>query len=154
MRGFKVYLAGPLFSLAEREFNKGLVNALREKLPNLKLNFIVPQDYAATIHGQTRFLDSVFEHCMKSIDEADAMLCILEGSDVDSGTCIEMGYAYARGKPIIGVRTDFRASEDKGVNLMVSKVCREFVRLSSSQVAQDELIEEVSAALRRVLTSQ
>ena len=151
MRGFKVYLAGPLFSLAEREFNKRLVNALREKLPNL--NFIVPQDYAATIHGQTRFLDSVFEHCIKSIDEADAMLCILEGPDVDSGTCIEMGYAYARGKPIIGVRTDFRASEDKGVNLMVSKVCREFVGLSGSRVTEEKLIEEVVVALSRVLAS-
>jgi len=152
MRRFKVYLAGPLFSLGERTFNERFVSALRKKMPNL--NIIVPQVYAAEIYGQKGFINSMFEHCVKSIGEADALLCILDGSDVDSGTCVEMGYAYACGKPIIGVRTDSRASEDRGVNLMVSKVCREFIRFSSSRVTEDELIKEVIAALRRVLPSQ
>jgi nucleoside 2-deoxyribosyltransferase len=40
---------------------------------------------------------------------------------------VEIGYAYALKKPIVGVRTDFRASEDRGVNLMVSHACSRLV---------------------------
>ena len=69
----------------------------------------------------------LFDRCIQSVDEADVILAMLDGSDVDSGTCVELGYAYAKNKPIIGVRTDYRSLEDKGVNLMVSNVCTKMI---------------------------
>jgi nucleoside 2-deoxyribosyltransferase len=36
------------------------------------------------------------------------MVAILDGSQVDDGTAWEIGYAYARGLPVWGLRTDFR----------------------------------------------
>ena len=50
------------------------------------------------------------------------MLAVLDGADVDSGTAAEIGYAFARGKRILGYRGDFRLAADNVgsiVNLQV-----------------------------------
>jgi nucleoside 2-deoxyribosyltransferase len=52
----------------------------------------------------------------------DAVLAILDGPDVDSGTAAEVGFAAALGKPAVGLRLDFRPSGDNEgttVNLQV-----------------------------------
>ena len=47
-----------------------------------------------------------------AIDDSDAVVALLDGPQVDDGTAWEIGYAYARGKPIVGIRTDFRNAGD------------------------------------------
>jgi nucleoside 2-deoxyribosyltransferase len=42
-----------------------------------------------------------------AIDAAQAVVAVLDGTDVDSGTAAEIGYAFARGKLIVGYRGDF-----------------------------------------------
>lgn len=62
-----------------------------------------------------------------AIDGCDLVLAILDGVDVDSGTASEIGYAFARGKPIMGYRSDFRLSSDNEgsiVNLQVEYFIR------------------------------
>ena len=57
-----------------------------------------------------------------AIDAAHGVIAILDGTDVDSGTAAEIGYAFARGKRIVGYRGDFRLSADNEggtVNLQV-----------------------------------
>ena len=53
------------------------------------------------------------------MNSSDIVVAVLDGVDVDSGTAWEIGYAYSREKPIIGIRTDFRTLSDGIVNLMV-----------------------------------
>jgi nucleoside 2-deoxyribosyltransferase len=56
------------------------------------------------------------------IEACDVVFAVLDGVDVDSGTAAEIGYAFARGKPILGYRGDFRLSADNEgsiVNLQV-----------------------------------
>jgi nucleoside 2-deoxyribosyltransferase len=98
----QIYLAGPLFSKAERDFNI----YLRDRLVEMGFNVFLPQ-----VDGED----------IKGIDEADVILAVLDGgSDVDSGTAWEMGYAYARGKRVLGLKTDFRTFGEEGiVNLMM-----------------------------------
>lgn len=56
------------------------------------------------------------------------VLIILDGTDADSGSCFEMGYAFAKGLPIVGLRTDFRGSgEHMGLNLMLTHSCTHLV---------------------------
>jgi nucleoside 2-deoxyribosyltransferase len=43
------------------------------------------------------------------IDEAEALVAVMDGPDPDSGTCWEVGYAHGTKKPIVLVRTDFRS---------------------------------------------
>ena len=56
------------------------------------------------------------------IREAAAVLALLDGVDVDSGTAAEVGYAAALGIPVVGLRTDLRRAGDNAattVNLQV-----------------------------------
>lgn len=62
------------------------------------------------------------ENNKKAIDASNGLVAILDGTDVDSGTAAEVGYAFARGKSIVGYRGDFRlCSDNEGaiVNLQV-----------------------------------
>ena len=115
-----VYLAGPLFTTAEREFNEKLARLIESKTD---LKVVLPQQRASEILARNGSLQDIYTDCVSQAKSADLIIAIVEGSDADSGTCIEMGIAYAAGKPIIGVRSDFRASEDRGLNLMVSNIC-------------------------------
>ncbi|MGH2912324.1 MAG: nucleoside 2-deoxyribosyltransferase [Solirubrobacteraceae bacterium] len=57
-----------------------------------------------------------------NIEQADALLAILDGTDVDSGTAAEIGFAAALKKPIVGLRLDKRqAGDNEGakVNMQV-----------------------------------
>ena len=55
------------------------------------------------------------------LEAADAVLAVLDGPDVDSGTAAEVGWAAAHDTPVIGLRTDFRLADHEAaiVNLQV-----------------------------------
>jgi uncharacterized protein (DUF952 family)/nucleoside 2-deoxyribosyltransferase len=56
------------------------------------------------------------------IERATAIFAVLDGTDVDSGTAAEIGYASGLGRTIVGLRTDFRMAGDNTaapVNLQV-----------------------------------
>jgi len=150
MKKIKIYIAGPLFSVAERNFNRALADALKSRIPNCTVS--LPQEYAKTIVGQTGFIEHMFDYCVRAMVNSDVVVAILDGPDVDAGTCVEIGYAYAHGKPIIGVRTDFRASEDSGVNLMVSKACAEIIWLRDSSVELNHVVDEILHAVKRLFS--
>jgi nucleoside 2-deoxyribosyltransferase len=64
----------------------------------------------------------------RALDAARGVVAVLDGVDVDSGTAAEIGYAFARGKLIVGYRGDFRLSADNEggtVNLQVEYFIRE-----------------------------
>jgi nucleoside 2-deoxyribosyltransferase len=138
-----VYLAGPLFSLAEQQFNIQLAAAL-QSVPG-QISVILPQERAQELLAQEEGQQLVFEDCIRMVERCDAVVAILDGADADSGTCIELGFAYAQRKPIIGVRTDFRGSEDRGLNLMVARVCTALLVDNVSSI--DDLAASVYRAL-------
>lgn len=58
----------------------------------------------------------------EAIKKGRLVVAILDGTDVDSGTASEIGFAANMGRPIIGYRGDFRLSADNPgsiVNLQV-----------------------------------
>ena len=64
---------------------------------------------------------------------ADAVLAVLDGPDADSGTAAEVGWAAARGTPVVGWRSDFRLADHEAarVNLQVE----DFVIVSGGTMA-------------------
>jgi nucleoside 2-deoxyribosyltransferase len=115
----KIYLAAPLFTQVERKWNRDLAKAIEAGVPQCSV--FLPQD----IKVKHRFNDPrhfavIFKSCIQAIEDSDALVAVLEGPDSDSGTAFEVGYAFARNKPVIGVRTDFRRGQEKGVNIMLS----------------------------------
>jgi nucleoside 2-deoxyribosyltransferase len=110
----KIYMAGPLFTTAEKHFNHGLAAALREFGHEVWL----PQD----MEPRDRSARSVFEKDVEGIDQSEAIVACMDGPDPDSGTAWECGYGYAKGKKIILYRTDERGISDGGLcefNLML-----------------------------------
>jgi nucleoside 2-deoxyribosyltransferase len=139
-----VYLAGPLFSQAERRFNAGLAAAVKQRTP--ELHIVLPQERAEGFMGRPDQNELIFNDCIDGVRGADAVVAILDGSDVDSGTAVELGYAFALGKPILGIRTDFRALEERGVNIMVAFACTEYVLDAEASI--DALAERIAAFCR------
>lgn len=110
----KIYLASALFTVAEQEYNKKLEQALIEK----GYEVFLPQEKCEG------FVDSnvISFTCKQGINDCNIMIANLEGSDVDSGTAWECGYANALDIPVIGIRTDFRQrGDDGGLNCILSQ---------------------------------
>jgi nucleoside 2-deoxyribosyltransferase len=82
------------------------------------------------------------------IRECSGVLALLDGSDVDSGTAAETGYAAALGRPVVGLRSDIRTAGDNEaaiVNLQVEW----FVEESGGRLTST--LEEAIAALLALL---
>jgi nucleoside 2-deoxyribosyltransferase len=141
----KIYLAGPLFTLAERRFNEELAGELEKRCPALQV--VLPQRYDTEFSDAPDFSERVFACVMESIDCCDAVVAIVDGPDADSGTCIEIGYAKGRGKKVVGVRTDFRGSEDHGLNLMVANICTHLLTAPSTSTTLGQLAEKIVTVL-------
>lgn len=140
----RIYLAGPLFSIAEKEFNISFAGKLKAKLKEngfSTIDIIIPQQYSETLENDEHFVSRIFQYCVDNVENSDLVVAILEGSDADSGTCVELGVAYARNIPIIGIRTDFRSSEDRGLNIMVANVCSSLIWNTSLDI--NELADEI-----------
>ena len=116
----KVYIAGPLFSEAELDFNKNLKEAVAKKGFTVYLPQENSEDTAHMRHEHKQ--NYIFQQNVEIIDDSDIILAVLDGADVDSGTAWEIGYAYAKGKSIFGLRTDFRTLGSEGmINLMIDQ---------------------------------
>jgi nucleoside 2-deoxyribosyltransferase len=143
----KLFLSGPLFTLAERNFNAGLARFLEAQ----GFEIWLPQDRAP--HGGAK---AIFQSCVKGIEWSDAIVACMDGPDPDSGTAWEVGFAYAKEKPIVCYRTDFRRSGDMKetpYNLMLSEAAMARVELAPQATAAD-LHRRVLAGIRKALRVQ
>ncbi len=133
----QVYLAAPLFSDAERAFNL----MLRGLLTANGYTVYLPQDTGEGVEGRGRE-KAIFESHIKALDGASCVVAVCDGADTDSGTAWEMGYAAAKGIPVIALSTDRRRPEaGRRVNLMIQE---------SAEVVGTA--EEVLVALRPLLS--
>jgi len=113
-----IYLAGPLFSEAERRFNLGLTH----RLEALGFDIFLPQrdgverdrpPYDAMTPEERRH--AMFHLDRTRILDADVFLFVLDGRVPDEGACVELGIAYCQkclrngDKLLVGLHTDTRA---------------------------------------------
>lgn len=136
----KLYIAGPLFTSAERDWNGGLATALRDAGHEVFL----PQEQEPGMDAP-----GIFSTDVRGIDWADALVAITDGPDPDSGTAWECGYAYGK-KPIVLVRTDFRAQTGSGApyNAMLTESAT--IRLDLPFAPLARVVTEVLDALGRL----
>ncbi|MFW6161927.1 MAG: nucleoside 2-deoxyribosyltransferase [Planctomycetota bacterium] len=146
-----VYLAAPLFTQAERAWNRALADRLQRQVG---CTVILPQDFGPCDEAASEEShEAIFRRCLDGVDRCDALIAVLDGADADSGTAFEMGYAHALAKPLIGLRTDFRQLQDQGANLMLARPCAALVRLTEFGADLDVVAEAVAGALVRCLGS-
>jgi len=129
-----VYLAGPSgFFEAGQLWHRTVV------VPKVVAAGLVPIDPWSNQSAITKVLDAMpygperrdalqeanltqGRYDLRLITQSEAILASLDGQDVDSGTAVEIGYGFARGLLIVGLRTDIRrCSDNEGsvVNLMI-----------------------------------
>ncbi|HEY7602244.1 MAG TPA: nucleoside 2-deoxyribosyltransferase [Methylomirabilota bacterium] len=137
----RIYLAGPLgFSEAGRHFYQTVLVPFVQRLgyevldpwaltDSRKIQAVEAMPYGPEKREAWRKLNHEMGATNRAaIDAADGVVAVLDGTDVDSGTAAEIGYAFARGKLIVGYRGDFRLSADNEgstVNLQVEYFIRE-----------------------------
>ncbi len=120
-----VYVAGPLFDEGERWFIEKVDALVRECGYD---TFLPHRD------NPPKTVDNVhliFENDKGGIDRCDVVVANLNGITTDDGTAWEMGYAFAHGKHIIGLYTDWRArfpEPNEVVNLMMQCSMNQLVR--------------------------
>ena len=118
----KIYLAGPLFSDAERGFNVMVANFLEDwvdvYLPQRDGGLIsemvqdgIPADVA---------VQRVFWGDLVAIREADCLIAVLDGRAIDEGVAFELGVAYSQSKRCVGIQTDSRRLASWGNNPMIT----------------------------------
>ncbi|MCU4157454.1 nucleoside 2-deoxyribosyltransferase [Carboxylicivirga sp. A043] len=86
-----IYLAGPIFTLSDLL----LIDKIRDVFLNMNINVFSP--YHDVGIGNNK---EIATEDLEGIEKADIIFAIVDG--LDSGTLIELGYAMAKGKKIIG----------------------------------------------------
>jgi nucleoside 2-deoxyribosyltransferase len=113
----QVYLAAPLFSDAERAFNL----VLRDLLTAQGFGVYLPQETGEGGEGKGHD-GAIFDSHLRALDGSSCIVAVCDGADTDSGTAWEIGYAAAKGIPIIALSTDMRRPEaERRVNLMIQE---------------------------------
>lgn len=117
----RIYLAGPLFSEAERSFNQRLKRLLLPYfdvyLPQEDGGLLV--DLIAEGIPPQEASRRVFEGDVQAMKDADLLVIVLDGRTVDEGAAFELGFAYALGKPCYGLKTGPRQLLAIGNNPMI-----------------------------------
>lgn len=152
----KVYVASPLgFSVPTRHYHDTVL------LPALREAGLEPLDpwagggdieaALAMVDGDERLAAlTAANHSVAAANEAligasAGVFAVLDGTDVDSGTAAEIGWAAAQDLPIVGWRSDLRQTGDNEaavVNLQV----RYFIERGGGSIESD-----LGAAIARLV---
>jgi nucleoside 2-deoxyribosyltransferase len=161
----EIYLAGPLFSEAERTWaislSKKLTTGLHAHVfwPGNKITEAEIRTWGRSAPTK------IFEKCVEGLEECSEangiLVAILDGTSVDDGTAWEVGYFYCREKnkrsdppPIYGIRTDTRMAgetEFSKVNAMIEAACRHIVIPRDDQVGSGKSDQESERLVQRLV---
>lgn len=128
--GTRIYLAGPLFSQSERSKNR----SMRDVIASFA-NVYLPQEDGGLIFDLIRdgmpieqAKAEIFRQDIQAIDTCDVLVIVMDGRSIDEGASFELGYAFARGKVCVGLKTDPRTLLPFGDNPMIEAALRHIFR--------------------------
>lgn len=102
----KVYIAGPLF----KEDSRKVLEKIDKLCKELKIETYLPhRDMGVYEKGDTV---PFFKMNSDMIDECEFMIAYLDWRGISSGTAWEIGYAYAKKIPIIGLVEDIKTAKE------------------------------------------
>ncbi|EPH96509.1 nucleoside 2-deoxyribosyltransferase [Enterococcus faecalis 13-SD-W-01] len=102
-----IYFAGPMFAKSDLLYNEMLVKKIRELSPEITI--YLPQENES-INDKTAYADSqmIALADTEKVLESDLMIALLDGPTIDAGVASEIGVAYAKNIPVLGLYTDTR----------------------------------------------
>jgi nucleoside 2-deoxyribosyltransferase len=113
--------------------------------PSLMKNAMMVNDPVERVTEIRRVNKIIAGNNTIGLKESDILIAVLDGTGVDDGVAAEIGYSFASGKRIYGLRTDFRLSSDNegsAVNLQIEY----FIEESGGSIEHtvDDLISRIS----------
>jgi nucleoside 2-deoxyribosyltransferase len=123
-----IYIAGPLFTIQDRDYLLKIRDVVRLYGAD---TFLPQEDNDDNAEGRgdgtsRQRLHNIFKNDYEAIEKAHAMIALLDGVPLDCGTTWEIGFAFAKSKPILGLRSDFRIIgnfANQKVDLMSEAAC-------------------------------
>lgn len=123
----KIYLAAPLFNEMELKRNLQICSFIEKQ----GFTVYLPQRDGGLLYDLIKFgytIDKarkeIFKRDLEAIYNCEIILCLLDGRVLDEGMCVELGIAYAENKICIGYKTDYRAQDKYGHNIMIEGVLK------------------------------
>ena len=148
----KIYLASPLgFSPEQKRY----LERIKARLLQLGYEVFDPwslhfgevlheasqiKDHYERIAAYDRIAGEIGEANENGIRGSEMLLAVLDGTEVDSGTAAEAGFAAGLGMPVHGLRTDWRDCGDY-IGLPVNLQIIHFIRKSGGKLFRR--IEEI-----------
>ena len=119
----RAYIAGPLFDEGERWF----IEKVEAIVASAGFETFLPhRDNPPKTQNN---IHEIFANDRNGIDTCDVVVANLNGVTTDDGTAWELGYAFAHGKYLIGLHTDWRSRfEHEVINLMMQCSLNQLVR--------------------------
>lgn len=124
----KIYLAGPFFSQLELSW----IEYVSEFLRNSGLEILSPSEENGFINPDMSLNDRkrIFHSDLELLQKADIVVALIDNND--PGTNFEIGYAFSKGKPVIGLKTS-KGQLNNMILFGCSRICNTI----------DEVISEV-----------
>jgi nucleoside 2-deoxyribosyltransferase len=118
-----VYVAGPLFDEGERWW----IETVEQTVKAAGFDAFLPHRDNPPKTADN--VGAIFANNVDAIDRCTIVVASLNGVTTDDGTAWEVGYAFAKGKHVIGLHTDWRRRfDDEVVNLMLERSCNAMAR--------------------------
>lgn len=118
-----VYVAGPLCTEEERKNMEKLDKFCKE----LGLKTFLPHRDAG-LWKEGKSFDEIAKKDIQGFEKCSLVIANLNGFNIGAGTAWEMGYAHAKGIPVIGLKTDRKIEESieeiSAIILGVTKIVR------------------------------
>tara|TARA_B100000700_G_C14819952_1_gene749382 strand:+ start:447 stop:887 length:441 start_codon:yes stop_codon:yes gene_type:complete len=125
----KIYIAGPLFNLHERQYLEEIVNELENNGYDC---FLPHRDQSGINESQIKTTEmtpsikgKIFKNDLNALKTSDMTVALITGWDIDSGTAGEIGYTFASGKPVIAIDADERRFRNLFVEGMIAETVRD-----------------------------
>ena len=120
-----IYIAGPLFNAHERSYLELIAAQLEGSgytcfLPHRDQSGIDDSELEGTNLSQAT-KDKIFNTDLTALKAADLTVALITGQDIDSGTAAEIGFTYAKDRPIIAITACERRFRNLFVDGMISK---------------------------------
>lgn len=129
------YIAGPLFNIYEQVFQQQIEAAIADLGSTFLPQRDCPQDE-----------EKIFSSCLDALQRSRYIVANLSGVDSDSGTAFEVGYAYALGKPIFGIRSEI-AVQYPDRTIFPNIMLRDSAKVLAASI--EELVDAIQEVLDR-----
>ncbi|HLC73237.1 MAG TPA: nucleoside 2-deoxyribosyltransferase [Candidatus Nanoarchaeia archaeon] len=130
-----IYIAGPFFNEAQREF----LDKIQSMCKELKLKTYLPYKDGGVKNKNNS--NEIFQKNIENLDKSNLVIAYLTMPEMDTGTAFELGYAYSKNIKIMAILDDIRFFNKEQLNLMIEKSVKIVKSLDELKEALEKYVD-------------